>query len=330
MEPLIIGVDPGSTSAVVAVNFQGELKLLESGKNFPPREIISSIVKEGKPVIVCSDKAQTPSTVEKIANSVGAEIFEPERDLSQDRKRKLGEGENSHEQDASAAAIHAFKQLRDGIDKIEELSKEMEEESTEIARRYFSAEKTVDVKQGEESESDTGKNTEDNPFKQKARRLEEKVNELEQRLEEKQEKLEFREQQRRELQSKYDKLKAGKTEDLLKNEKIQKLEQKIEDKDERIDELEEKLQKSLVREKQYRKAIQSIQNGAEVVPLVEDNSPGDTPFVTKSKALRDRMRSKGKEVYYIEEVEGVELGEKFILEELEDGKDIIERYRDSR
>lgn len=328
MEPLIVGVDPGSTSAVAAIDFKGDLKLLESGKNFPPREIISELVEEGKPVIVSSDKSRTPSKVEKIANSVGAEVFEPEKDLSQGKKRELGRGDNSHEQDASAAALHAFKQLRDGIDKIEELSEEMDEERARIARRYFTDDEVVKKKEAEEKDSD--RKNEDNPFKQKAQRLEERVRELEERLDEKEEKLEFREQQRRELQSKYDKLKAGKTDELLKDDRVQKLEEKIAEKQDRIDELEKRLQKSLVREKQYRKAIESIQDGAEIVPLVEDESPGETPFVTSSEELRDRMRSKGSEVYHVDEVEGVELGDRFVLEEFEDGKDIIERYRDSR
>lgn len=327
MEPLIVGVDPGSTSAVAAVDFQGELKLLESGKNFPPREIISEMVETGKPVIVTSDKAETPSKVEKISNSVGAHEFVPEKDLSQERKRELGEGENSHERDASAAALHAFKQLRDGIQKVEELAEEREEEKAELARRYFSPDENVLARQEEKEESG---DENENPFKRKAERLEERVDELEEELEDRKEKLEFREQQRRDLQSKYDKLKAGKTEELLKDDKVRKLREKLEEKEEKIRELEQKLQRSVVREKQYRKAIQEIQDGAKVVPLVNKDSPGKEPFVTRSEELRDRMRSKGKEVYHVEEAEGVELGEKFVLTEFEDGRDIIERYRDSR
>lgn len=332
MKPLIVGVDPGSTSAVAALNFEGNLELLESGKNFPPRQIISELVEEGKPVIVGSDKSSTPSKVEKIANSVGAEIFEPVEDLSQERKRELGEGRNSHEQDASAAAIHAFKQLRDSLDKIEKLSDERDEETSDVALRYFSPEQTVtggkdDSEDLEEQEANEDRSSQ---FRKKAQRLEEQVKELEKELEEKEEKLQFREQQRRDLQSKYDKLKAGKTEELLKDEKVRKLEEKISEKDKKIDKVEEKLEKALVREKQYRKAIKSIQEGAEIVPLVDDESPGESTFVTRSKDLRDRMRSKGSEVYHVQEVEGIELGEKFILEETDDGKDIIQRYRDSR
>ena len=329
MNPVIVGVDPGSTSAVAAVDFQGELELLESGKNFPPRDIISEIVEAGKPVMVTSDKGETPSKVKKIAASVGAREFVPEKDLSKDRKKELGQGSNSHEKDASAAAMHAFKTHRSGIEEIKTLSQDMDLDTAEVAKKYFKPGKNVmeDSQEEENTEDEKGKN---NPFKRKAERLEEKVDTLQEELEEKEESLEFKEQQRRDLQSKYDKLKAGKTEDILKDTKVEKLKNKIEQRDKKIDRIQDRLDNALLREKQYKKAVEEIQKGGKIVPLVEESSPGEEPFVTYSKELRDRMRSKGKEVYHVDEAEGIELGERFVLTEFEDGEDIIKRYRSSR
>jgi|APHM01.1.fsa_nt_gi Uncharacterized conserved protein len=329
MEPVIVGVDPGSTSAVAAVDFQGDIKLLESGKNFPPRDIISEIVEAGKPVMVTSDKGETPSKVSKIAASVGAREFVPEKDLSKDRKKELGQGSNSHEKDASAAAIHAFKTHRSGIEEINALSQDMDSDRANVAKKYFKPSENV-MQDGQEEKNSESEEGGKNPFKRKAERLEQKVDRLQDEVKEKEESLEFKEQQRRDLQSKYDKLKSGKTEDILKNTKVEKLENKIENKDNKIDKLQERLNKALLREKQYKKAVEEIQEGGKIVPLVEESSPGEEPFVTHSKELRDRMRSKGKEVYHVNEAEGIELGERFVLTEFEDGEDIIERYRSSR
>jgi predicted RNase H-like nuclease (RuvC/YqgF family) len=331
MKPLIAGVDPGSTSAVALIDFEGKIVKLESGKNFPPSEIITEIVAEGKPVVVTSDKADTPSKVEKIATSVGAEQFEPEEDLSKKRKRELGEGENSHERDASAAAIHAYKQLRDNIKKIKEVAEEEDMETVDVAERYFTSGKELVPEDPEEGKEDEPESKEYSHFRKKAEKMEEKVEELEKKIEELEEKLEFKEQQRRDLQSKYDRLKSEKTEELLKEEEIESREKKLSEKQEKISQLQDRLKKSNIREKQYSRAIEELEKGAEIVPLVEEKAPGTEPFVTRSKSFRDRMRSKGRKVYHIDEVEGVELGARFILSNInEDAKDIIERYRDSR
>lgn len=137
-EPLIVGIDPGNTSAVAAVNLDGELKLLESQREFPRSEIIQSIIESGKPVIVASDTGKMPSNVEKVASSLGAEKFVPKEDLERQRKQELGRGENSHEKDAVASAMHAYKNLQREIRKIKKFSRENEKELGDVADSYFS------------------------------------------------------------------------------------------------------------------------------------------------------------------------------------------------
>ncbi len=139
-EALIVGIDPGSTSAVAAVNLDGELKLLKSEKEFPPEDIIRQLIEVGTPVVVATDREKMPSTVEKIASSLGATRFQPEEDLDAERKKELGKGDNSHESDAVASAIYAFNNLKRQIDKIDSYSREREEGRLEVAREYFSRE----------------------------------------------------------------------------------------------------------------------------------------------------------------------------------------------
>jgi len=121
-EALIVGIDPGSTSAVAAFNLNGDLKLLESKKEFSQDEIIRKIIEVGRPVVIASDRKKMPSNVEKISSSLGAQRFEPENDLSSRRKNEIGEGENSHEIDAYASGIHAYNSLQKELRKIEKIS----------------------------------------------------------------------------------------------------------------------------------------------------------------------------------------------------------------
>ncbi|MFB6209850.1 MAG: DUF460 domain-containing protein [Candidatus Nanohaloarchaea archaeon] len=136
-KPLIVGVDPGSTSAVVALDLEGEKVLQESRREFSRHEIIEEIINAGFPLLIACDREEMPSNVEKIATSLGAEKFEPENDLSRSRKNRLGEGENLHEKDAHASALHAFKQVRKTIRKIEKDSSRKSVEKREVAREYF-------------------------------------------------------------------------------------------------------------------------------------------------------------------------------------------------
>lgn len=136
-EALIVGIDPGSTSGIAAFNLDGELVLLESQKEFSHDEIIRKLIDTGKPVVVTSDRAEMPSTAEKIASSLGAERFEPEEDLPREKKKELGKGENSHEKDAHASVLYAYNCLQKEIRKINQHSEESDSSRSEVAKKYF-------------------------------------------------------------------------------------------------------------------------------------------------------------------------------------------------
>ncbi len=133
---LIAGIDPGSTSAVAAFNLEKELVLLKSQRDMRDADIIRELVDHGKPVVIASDKAKTPSKVDRIAGKLGARRFEPETDLERTRKYKLGEGDNSHEIDAVAAARNAFNNMHRTINKVVEKSADSEDR-VEIAEKYL-------------------------------------------------------------------------------------------------------------------------------------------------------------------------------------------------
>ena len=136
-EPLIIGIDPGNTTAVAAIDLDGEIRLLESRLEFPHHEIIEAIIENGYPLVITADKEDLPSTVDKIASSVGAKRFTPENDLSQERKRELGKGDNSHEKDAYAAASHAYKRMSKQIRKINRKNETEDRKKLNIAKEHI-------------------------------------------------------------------------------------------------------------------------------------------------------------------------------------------------
>lgn len=134
---LIVGIDPGNTCGVAAVDLEKNMVLLESVRELSDSEAIEMIIQEGKAVVVTSDKSKMPSKAEKISSSLGATRFEPEQDLSRNRKQRLGVGENSHEIDASASAINAYNQMSRRIEKIRERSGRREIERHEVAKEFF-------------------------------------------------------------------------------------------------------------------------------------------------------------------------------------------------
>lgn len=345
MKSLILGVDPGSTSAIALIDFEGELVKLESGKNFPPREMISEVIEEGKPVIVASDKAKFPSTVDKIARSLGAVKYEIEEDLSSERKRELGEGENSHEKDASAAARNAYRGLRDKIEKIKELSEERKQEEAEIAVKYFRdnlrpPEKTDSgVEEVEEASAESRESVEDPQDERSVeeillenQRLEKKVGNLEDQVQDLKEKIEDEKEEAERWRSKYDRMRTEKRQELMKEREISKKNAEIKDKNEKIEELEKKLESADIREKQYLKALDLLEKGGKILPVFEKTDERPEVSVTRSKDLKEELVAQGEKVFHVDELDGVELFKRFVTEE-EPGLDLekmMEEYRDAR
>ena len=342
MKSLILGVDPGSTSAIALIDFDGEIVKVESGKNFPPREIISEVIDEGKPVIVASDKAKFPSTVDKIATSLGTVKYELDEDLSQERKRELGEGENSHEIDAVAAARNAYRGLREKIDKIRELSEERPEEEAEIAVKYFrdnlrpEEKDDTGIEEVEEASNESVEDSKDEGSLEEIllenRRLEKKVGNLEDQVQDLKQKIEDEKEEAQRWRSKYDRMRTEKRQELMKEREISKKNAEIKEKDEKIVELEKKLESADIREKQYLKALDLLEKDGEILPVFEKTDGRPEVSVTRSKEIKKELVEQGEKVFHVDELEGVELFKRFVVEE-EPGPDlkkIMEEYRDAR
>jgi predicted RNase H-like nuclease (RuvC/YqgF family) len=334
MKPLIVGVDPGSTSAVAAVDLKGEVELLESGKNFPPREIIRRVIKIGKPVVVASDKGKTPSKVEKISSSVGAKLFEPEKDISSEKKKELGKGANSHELDAVASAVNAQKKLHKDIRKIEKYDEELEKSRVEIAERIFNDRPVREEKEEGENSEETIEAEEDVEEDSERKRLERKVGNLEDQVHRLKSELGQRDRRIVKLEEKIDELREEDRKEVVKEREVQKREARIRDKEERIDDLEDEILKAGIRERQYRKALRKIlEEDHRVVRIVDEPETVPDEAVSRDSQVVDKLEKRGAEIHHVEDVEGVELRDFMVVDELPDKTDfrsVIKEYKDDR
>jgi len=119
---IIVGIDPGTTSAVAAINLKGKLLALESRKNFGKNEIIKYISSIGSPTIIATDRELAPSLVMKISSGFNAVLFSPEEDLKHWEKQELTRSfdtKDSHQRDALAAALNAYRRNEEKIKKVE-------------------------------------------------------------------------------------------------------------------------------------------------------------------------------------------------------------------
>jgi predicted RNase H-like nuclease (RuvC/YqgF family) len=112
---LIVGIDPGTTTGIAALDLDGNLLFLASSRQMNMSGVIEALYKVGKPLIIASDVEEMPFTVEKIRRAFSAIAFTPKQDTSVETKMELTapfEYANDHERDALSAALDAFRQYR--------------------------------------------------------------------------------------------------------------------------------------------------------------------------------------------------------------------------
>lgn len=107
---LIVGIDPGTTTAVAALDLDGNLLLLQSSRQTSMSGVIEALYRVGKPLIIASDVHEMPFSVEKIRRAFNAVAHTPRQDMSVEAKQTLTSGfscQNDHERDALSAALEA-------------------------------------------------------------------------------------------------------------------------------------------------------------------------------------------------------------------------------
>ena len=112
---LIVGIDPGTTTAVAALDLDGNLMHLASSRQMNMGDVVESLYRVGKPLIIASDVQEMPYSVEKVRRSFSAVAYTPKQDVSVETKVDMTASfsyENDHERDALSAALDAYRQYR--------------------------------------------------------------------------------------------------------------------------------------------------------------------------------------------------------------------------
>lgn len=112
---IVVGLDPGTTTGIAALNLRGELIDLVSAREMSSSDVIEWIASRGRPLIVATDVFPTPGAVEKVKRSFSATLYSPGMDVPAEEKIALAREfgyKNDHERDALAAASSAFKKYK--------------------------------------------------------------------------------------------------------------------------------------------------------------------------------------------------------------------------
>ena len=131
MKPIIVGLDPGTTTAYAVIDTEGKTIAIKSKKELDLDTVIKEITTYGKVVAVGTDKKKCPSFIEKFKARTGARLITAKQDLLVEDKRELTRNEktsNSHEEDALAGAKNAYREIKHLIDKIKRVLKERKKE----------------------------------------------------------------------------------------------------------------------------------------------------------------------------------------------------------
>jgi len=134
---VVLGVDPGTTTAAAVVGLDGEVLDLVSTRTADTADVIEWVVERGRPVVVAADVTPMPETVERFRRSFDAAGWTPERDLPVDEKqhrtRETGY-DNDHERDALAAALSAYDDHADQFERVAAKVPPREEVGPVVAR----------------------------------------------------------------------------------------------------------------------------------------------------------------------------------------------------
>ena len=182
---VLVGIDPGTTTAVAIVGLDGQVLDTLSTRTADTAAVIEWIIERGRPVVVAADVAGMPSTVEKIRRSFSAAGWTPERDLPVDEKqhRTRDEGyENDHERDALAAALFAFDDFEDTFERIATKVPARIETGAVIAR-VVAGEESVESVLSDLTESDEPDDEDDEHEPRELTEEEKRIKRLESRVE---------------------------------------------------------------------------------------------------------------------------------------------------
>jgi len=144
---VIVGIDPGTTTAVAVLGLDGDVLDVHSTRTADTADVIEWLVERGRPIVVAADVTPIPETVEQFRRSFDAGGWTPDSDLPVDEKlhrTREYSYDNDHERDALAAALSA---LDDHEDQFERITRKVPAgmDREEVIARVVSGEESVEA-----------------------------------------------------------------------------------------------------------------------------------------------------------------------------------------
>jgi uncharacterized protein len=256
---VLVGIDPGTTTAVAIVSLEGEVLDVWSSRTSDTADVIEWIVERGRPIVVAADVTPMPETVEKFRRSFDAAGWTPGADVPIDEKQHRTRDhpyDDDHQRDAMAAALYAFdahedqfgridRKLPPGIDRGEVTARVVAgEESVEAVLRDLADE---DEPEAESTEHEPRELTEE---ERRIKNLERQVERLQSHVETLEDRLETRDERITELEGSLTGARRQERKEVRKNREVTRLERKADrlegERDaarEEVTELEEKVER---------------------------------------------------------------------------------------
>ena len=185
---VIVGIDPGTTTAAAVVSLDGRVLDVFSSRTVDTAGVIEWLIERGRPLIVAADVASMPETVEQFRRSFEATAWTPPSDIPVDEKLhrcRDHQFENDHERDAMAAALYAYDDHEDQFDRIAAKTPpqfDREEVIAHVVAGGASVEAALRALSDEESEEEPAPEHEERELtdeEQRIRELETQVDRLE-------------------------------------------------------------------------------------------------------------------------------------------------------
>jgi uncharacterized protein len=258
---IIVGIDPGTTTALAVLTLDGELRMLHSSRTISIPEVIEMIAQEGKPLVIASDVNPPPNAVEKIRRAFSAVSSSPFEVLLAEDKIDFAAPysySNNHERDAIAAAVsfyrknkNKFEQIRKkippGLDASEAIAQVVRGKSVEVV---ISGLTRTEIKEQDVHAVPGKKDEETFHLRESIRKYEAIINEMKMHQDFLKNELGSRDNKIRELEEQikrqrsevYKKIKKEKTMQ-IRDMDVQRLQKKISEKNRKISELNERIHK---------------------------------------------------------------------------------------
>ncbi len=112
---LIVGIDPGTTTAYAALDLDGNLLALRSSRQLTMADLVEELTRVGRPLVIASDVHEMPFSVEKVRRAFSAVAYTPKADISVEAKLEAARPHpyaNDHERDSLTAALEAYRHYR--------------------------------------------------------------------------------------------------------------------------------------------------------------------------------------------------------------------------